>query len=323
MKKIATVCFLVFTMIAMSGCALDTWLKGTIDKVAGNSTGAVSADIVSAVNSSNEDAGVVKRHSEDIGEKTDSINGSADRIDQENAEIAAATDDPNILESTTVIRDEVVNIKQDTTSIQGMLKGIDARVEEIRQSNQDIINSNFEVEKLEEANRELLSEKEKLAEQAKARLYKMLYWFLGAGFAITVAGGVICIWERKIGKIILGIGAMTMVLAIASTVYFEYIALIGGITLGLAFFGTVGLLIWRYRNKIFETEEVDNGVNEIVQFIEKAVKPHLSATKRQMIFGNGGLADQYQSKATKMLVSKKRNTIDQEPADLKKDKKTG
>lgn len=305
----AIICFILVTMIMLtSGCEFERRVNKFF-----NPNGSASASIVDAANASTEDAGVVKRHAASIGKSVEGIDESANTIDSANQEIASLSQDPLIRQNSEVIRQEVGEIKQETSTITTLLEGIDERTGEILESNNRILDSNQNVVKLENENARLIAEKDKANEKAKESLYKTLAWFFGVGVAIAIAGAVVLIWEKKIGMMIIAIGGATIGIAAATTFYLEWVAIIGGITILISIFGTIGLLIWRYRKTLFQTQELqaaDNAATEVITFIDKIVKPALPDDVREVIFGDNGMANKFQTEETRRVINAKRKSLD-------------
>jgi hypothetical protein len=236
-----------------------------------------------------------------IGDIADSVEGSADSIDEQTVQIRSTV--PS--ETGAVIDGNLDAIDAETTSLRddsAELRRVRSDLEEVRD---DLVTEQGKVDDLESAARVSLAEIEDLREQNNnlkseaSQLFKQKMAWIGV---ISVFGIGVCVilafLTRSTAATLVAIGfVVTLGVSIAVSLY---MATIAWITIAVAGVSVVGVLGYMGYNTFVQNKSVD----ELVQTGE-VTKNYLSQEARDYIFGRGaepGVADQVQSKETKKLV---------------------
>lgn len=252
----------------------------------------------------------VKEIYTNIGETAKSIGKSADSIDNYTSgiEVKNKTEDkPNLQSEIHGIKEETQSLRNDQASLkvsEQKLRDLEAQLQE----QQKIINKYTQYSQDTEKKIVSLQEKIKELESSNAQLLKtMMTWIVVAsivGIGASLAIGFFL--KTPAAFMVAGGCIITLGIAVAVSLYMQYIAWIALTVLGLGCIGTIVYVVINITTK-------DKAVSELVHTGE-VVKTYLSPQDRNKIFGNKvepGVAHQIQSNSTINLVKKARNIAKQ------------
>jgi len=155
-----------------------------------------------------------------------------------------------------------------------------------------------QVKKVETRIAELQSVEKETRAKAMEKLYGYITLFWAIGFIVMAGGAAVAFFvSKKLGILIIMVGAVMIGFASASQYYLQEIALIGGILLGGLVLGGVGMLVW----SMIKTQRSSTAIKEIVEMIE-ILKETMTEDENERIFGPSGVASKVQSDLTREII---------------------
>jgi len=237
-----------------------------------------------------------------VGDTGADVTKRSDKIDDHAAAISNNTPPeakPKIDPDLQGIKNETKGLRQDSATLAAIQqKLVDAQGQLTEQ--QKKINGYTEFAKNSELERTKLQSKIKELQESNSKLLKtMLAWITVICVVGIGASLVIGFFFKTPAAFMVAAGCVaTLGVAVAVTMYMQYIAWAALALLGLVFLGAVGYVVWQIHNR-------NKAVTELVKTNEVS-KQNMPLANRQKVYGNGaepGLVEHLQSPATKNLVA--------------------
>ena len=232
-----------------------------------------------------------KLKTDELQDHNNQVKSSMVIIDDAAQDIYETTEEPNTKTKASIIREHVLVVDGETNLANEIIKDLKDENDKLKQTVSSVESLESEVESLRQRDKEVRAESLKY-------FYQYTTLFFVIGFATIVSGAFVTLFHnRKLGSVLLATGVITVGFAAASQYYLKEIAFVGLVVLVLGFLVTMGLMGYIILGG--KKKEVAN--EEIVELIE-IMKGYLPPEKKEEIFGEGGIADSYTSKSTRLIV---------------------
>lgn len=317
------------SMVLLVGCASSRPVFPPVTDVSGKFSGIVNEqkaqtesaqksreiiwENISPVESA---AAQIKGEAESIDKTTDHINQVIDEATPEQIDPIVANP---IREDTKTIDASAESIKKSAGEITDYAALLRVETEKLKEALDKLGTANGEAEKgideirkLEANIADLQSQLSSQQAEAKAKAISRLYTYLAGmfalGFLMIVGGAVLAFFVSKKGGLLLAaLGVVIVAASAALTMYLEWVALAGLITLGLSVLSAIGYGVYL----AVKSKNAEVAVNEQTHLVEM-MKQDLPDESKKAIFGDGakpGLVSAIQSAATISRVAAAREKL--------------
>jgi len=276
-KRLLLLFFIGVMSISLLGCSTSGISRSSTNSLTGGK-------LINSAVEIQESGSAIRDSATRIQESADIIEGQSEAL-RELPELASAVDD---------IQRETGNITNETSRI---VQEVDKLEEESRM----ISSTGRTVEDLEA---DLQEAQEEESKEARKKLYTLLTSMAAFGGLIVIGGIALAFFNPKLGAYLIGFGLLITTIAVAGTYYLKWIAIIGFVLLGIGLIVTLIFLVHSfYKAKIYKDSHESS-----VELLEN-VKEELPEEKKDLIFGDEGLASQIQPKKVRKEIQRTRNRL--------------
>ena len=253
----------------------------------------------------------IKTANDSTAQAASSIRTHVDESNRDANNIAAKTQDANVLQNVESIVNHNEKIRERTDVIATNTATISAGVETATVQNKQIKDHVAVIEQLQNKIVKLEGEKQQMQNDAIKDLYTTLSFFFGLGFVTIVAGLVVAfLVNRRLGMSIAGLGLMALALAAGAIYYLKTIAVVAIVIIIAAIVLCVGIGVWYLVRENREKRDLEQANVENVQLVQ-TIKERLDPNAKVEIFGESktGIAHVLQSEKTQRIVKRAKDRI--------------